>query len=164
MEGLESWKRRREMREIGPNLGRASLRRVSVRSLELRGTAPTRKNQAGRRVPREVGRRAHQQTDNHFIPSRPALTCSAFIDKAGIAWSSPRPPSPVPGPDGHLHPLPSPSPARPLQSLLQTTADHISDTTTPRGAWEAGPAMLVPGNHRLSLIPIFPGIPGPGRR
>lgn len=124
------------MREIGPNLGRASLRRVWVRSLELRGTAPAHANQAGRQVPCEVGRaalEAHQQTDNHFIPSRPALTSSAFIDKAGIAWSSPRPPLLLPGPDGHLHPLPSPSLARPLQSLLQPTADHISDTTTPRG-------------------------------
>lgn len=74
----------------------------------MRGTATTRGTKVGRQVPHEVGRSSPggggPPTDRQpFHPISTSSQRSAFIDKAGIAWSStPGPPAPRPSSQGPM--------------------------------------------------------------
>lgn len=69
------------MREIGPNLGRArDASGTASRAVRYRSRTPTKGGQ-GRypgRYAEQPWRPTNRQTDNHFIPSRPALSLLSF--------------------------------------------------------------------------------------
>lgn len=114
----------------------------------------------------------HQQTVDHFIPSRPALAAQLLSIKQG---SHGPPPARGPFSQGRWTPPPTSTTAKAFhvhyRADYRWRAGHISDTTMGRDPHRYGAsrrtrgrsAIFVSGTHRVSLIPSFPGIQALGR-